>query len=98
MALAMLNRLDLLAKLYGEVRIPEAVYREVVTQGLAQGAADARTVQLFCQRHDWPIMQVSEKLLAGLRPSSVLDAGEMEVPRPRGGRSRCVGPDRRRAC
>lgn len=79
MALAKLNRLELLAKLYDKARIPEAVYREVVTQGLARGAADARTVQLFCQRHDWPIIEVPEELLAGFQPSSVLDAGETEV-------------------
>ena len=79
MALAKLNRLDLLAKLYDKVRIPEAVYREVVTQGLARGAADARTVQLFCQRHEWPIIEASEDELAGIQPRSVLDAGEMEV-------------------
>ena len=38
MALGKLNRLDLLAGLYGEVQIPRAVYNEVVTQGLARGA------------------------------------------------------------
>ena len=37
-ALAKLNRLDLLAELYGEVQIPRAVYNETVTQGLTYGA------------------------------------------------------------
>jgi predicted nucleic acid-binding protein len=35
MALGKLNRLDLLAGLFGQVQIPRAVYDEVVTQGLA---------------------------------------------------------------
>jgi predicted nucleic acid-binding protein len=36
-ALGKLNRLELLAELYGEVQIPRAVYDEAVTQGLALG-------------------------------------------------------------
>ena len=41
MTLGKLNRLDLLVDLYRQVHIPRAVYDEVVTQGLARGAADA---------------------------------------------------------
>ena len=33
MTLGKLNRLDILASLFGEVQIPRAVYDEVVTQG-----------------------------------------------------------------
>lgn len=79
MALAKLNRLDLLANLYAEVEAPAAVYREVVTQGLARGAPDARIVQLYWERRGWPIIEVPERLLADFHSSVVLDAGEIEV-------------------
>ncbi len=79
MALAKLNRLDLLARLYHQVEIPAAVYREVVTQGVARGAPDARIVQLFWEQHGWPITEVPRKLLSAFQPRVVLDAGETEV-------------------
>ena len=41
-ALGKLNRLDLLAGLFGEVYVPQAVYEEVIREGLARGAPDAR--------------------------------------------------------
>ncbi len=79
MALAKLNRLDLLAKVYDQVETPSAVYREVVTQGLARGAPDASIVQLFWERNEWPVTTVSEELLVDFQTSAVLDAGETEV-------------------
>ncbi len=79
MALGKLNRLDLLAGLFGEVRIPRAVYDEVVTQGLARGAPDALTVRLFWERQQWPIVDVPEDLLSAYVPSVSLDPGEIEV-------------------
>ncbi len=79
MALAKLNRLDLLTKVYDQVEVPGAVYHEVVTQGLAHGAPDARVVQLFWQKNGWPIIDVSEILLSGYQPEKILDAGETEV-------------------
>lgn len=78
-ALAKLNRLDLLAGLYRQVQIPPAVYDEVVIQGLARGAADARTVQLFWQQSGWPVIDVSHDVGGAFRPGSILDAGETEV-------------------
>jgi len=78
-ALGKLNRLDLLADLYGEVQIPRAVYDEVVTQGLARGASDALTVRLFWQRQRWPIVDVSDAVLSAYTPAVVLDPGETEV-------------------
>lgn len=57
--LGKLNRLELLAELYGQVLIPCAVYDEAVTQGLALGAPDARTIRLFWQAKNWPIITVS---------------------------------------
>jgi predicted nucleic acid-binding protein len=78
-ALGKLNRLDLLADLYGEVQIPRAVYDEVVTQGLAQGAPDASTVRLSWQRRRWPIVTVPHAVLSAYKPPTVLGPGETEV-------------------
>jgi uncharacterized protein len=78
-ALGKLNRLELLAKLHGQVQLPGAVYDETVTQGLALGAPDARTIQLFWRAKDWPIVNVSAVILAAYKPSVVLDPGETEV-------------------
>lgn len=79
MALGKLNRLDLLAGLFGQVRIPRAVYDEVVTQGLVRGAPDALTVRLFWQRQKWPVVDVPEALLSAYGPLVVLDPGETEL-------------------
>ncbi len=79
MALGKLNRLGLLAELYGEVRIPRAVYDEVVVRGLARGAPDALTVRLFWQRKGWPIVDVSEVVLSAYTPQVILDPGETQV-------------------
>ena len=84
MVLGKLNRLDLLADLYQEVQISRAVYDEVVTQGLARGAPGAFTVRLFWQRHQWPIVDVSESLLSArtaVRYTSpvILGPGETET-------------------
>jgi predicted nucleic acid-binding protein len=78
-ALGKLNRLELLAELYGQVQVPRAVYDEAVTQGLALGAPDARTIRLFWQTKDWPIVNVSATVLATYKPSVILDPGEREV-------------------
>lgn len=79
MALGKLNRLHLLADLYAEVRIPQAVYDEVVVRGLAQGFDDALTVQLFWKQHAWPVEEVSESVLSSYQPTRILDAGERQV-------------------
>jgi predicted nucleic acid-binding protein len=79
MALAKLNRLDLLAELYGEVQTTRAVYDEVVTQGLSRGAPDALTVRLFWEQRDWPILDVPEPLLSAYTPTVVLGPGEFEI-------------------
>lgn len=79
MTLGKMNRLDLLADLFGEVQIPRAVYDEVVTQGLTRGAADALTVRLFWQRQQWPIVDVPETMLSAYVPPVILDPGELEV-------------------
>jgi len=78
-ALGKLNRLELLAELYGQVQIPRAVYDEAVTQGLALGAPDARTIRLFWQAKNWPIIKVSAARLSAYKPPVILDPGETEV-------------------
>jgi len=77
--LGKLNRLELLAELYGQVQIPRAVYDEAVTQGLALGAPDARTTRLFWQAKNWPIIKVSTAMLSAYKPPVILDPGETEV-------------------
>jgi len=79
MALGKLNRLELLAQLYSSVTIPQAVYQEVVVQGLNRGSSDARIVQLFWAQRRWPVVEVPEKLLSRYRPEIGLDAGETEL-------------------
>jgi hypothetical protein len=79
MALGKLNRLDLLAGLFGQVQIPRAVYDEVVTQGHLRGAPDALTVRLFWQRQQWSIVDVPEALLSAYAPPVILDLGETEL-------------------
>jgi uncharacterized protein len=78
-ALGKLNRLELLAELYGQVRIPRTVYDEAVTQGLALGMPDARTIRLFWQAKGWPIVEVTAVALAAYMPPVILDPGETEV-------------------
>ena len=78
-ALGKLNRLELLAELYGQVQIPQAVYDEAVTKGLAVGAPDARTIRLFWQAKDWPIIKVAAATLAAYQPSVILGPGETEM-------------------
>jgi len=79
MALGKLNRLDLLTELYEYVQIPRAVYTETVTQGLAYGADDALTIKMFWQHQSWPVIDVSDQVLAAYTPSVILDHGEIEL-------------------
>lgn len=79
MALGKLNRLDVLAELYDEVQVPQAVYSEVVSQGLARGAPDALVVRLFWQRQGWPVAEVPPEVLSAYEPPVILDPGEREV-------------------
>src|SRR3972149_4018244 len=79
MALAKLNRIDVLRRLWHEVVITRAVYDEVVTLGLATGAQDALVVRLFWQQHAWPIVEVAPEILQPYLPQVRLDAGERET-------------------
>ena len=79
MALAKLNQLHLLAELYTEVTVPDAVYAEVVTQGLARGEPDALIVRLFWNQRQWPIAAVSDLHLKNYQPKATLEKGESAV-------------------
>jgi predicted nucleic acid-binding protein len=50
MALAKLGLLDLLDRLYGQVRFPTAVFTEVVRRGRERGYSDAFLVQMAIQQ------------------------------------------------
>ena len=78
-ALGKLNRLDLLAAVYGQVSIPEPVYDEVVVQGAMRGEPDARLVRIIWQRQRWPIVPVDAAMLSRVQPSAILGRGEMAV-------------------
>jgi len=50
MALAKLNRLSLLRKLFQGVLIPQAVYEETVIRGISRGYPDALAIKLFLEQ------------------------------------------------
>jgi predicted nucleic acid-binding protein len=77
--LGKLNRLHLLTDLYSGLRVPVAVYREVVTEGLSRGMPEALTVRLYLEHHRVPLVEVSEAALEGYTPAIVLGAGERQV-------------------
>jgi len=77
--LGKLNRIEVLAELYDEVQIPQPVYYEVVTAGLAKGASDATTARLLIQRRKWPVVNVPQDALASYTPSVIIGTGERAV-------------------
>ena len=78
-ALGKLNRLPLLAQLYGVVHVPRAVYQEVVVAGSVQQAPDAANVRLFLEHYKFPIPDVPEPLLQSRSQAPVLGMGERQV-------------------
>jgi predicted nucleic acid-binding protein len=79
MALGKLNRLDVLAGLYGVVQIPESVYIEVVVNGLLQGEADAAIVRSFWRQQRWPVVSVTDAVMKAYQPLVKLGDGEQAV-------------------
>jgi hypothetical protein len=77
-ALGTLNRLDLLADLYDEVQVPQAVCSAVVSQGLARGAPDALLVRLLRQRLGWPVVGAPPEVLSTYEPPVILGTGARE--------------------
>ncbi|MCF7890539.1 DUF3368 domain-containing protein [Candidatus Bipolaricaulota bacterium] len=78
MALAKLNLLPLLKKLYGEVCIPEEVYHESVSQGKNRGYEDAQTIELFLNKQGWKPQEVESQEIDEELTQLNLDRGEME--------------------
>ena len=78
MALAKLNRLSLLQKLFQEVLIPQAVYKETVIQGLTQGYPDALTLKLFLAQQGWQAIYVDHNKVNKDLLKAKLDWGEIE--------------------
>lgn len=79
MAFGKLNRLDVLAGVYPQTQIPETVYDEVITRGMLRNEPDALVIRLFLRRNQWPVVAVTDELLAQVRPSLPLGRGEMAV-------------------
>ena len=71
--LARIGKLDLLHQLYGELVIPEAVWKEVVIEGAGQPGADEVKVACWIKMH--PV--TNRQLVHALRQD--LDAGEAEA-------------------
>jgi len=74
---AKLQRLHLLAELYTEILIPQAVFHEAVTVGQERGYADAVLLQTFVSSHPWPVVPlvVVDETLAGAQ----LGTGEQQA-------------------
>ena len=71
--LARIGKLDLLRQLYGELFIPEAVWREVVIEGIGQPGADEVKAAIWIKRQS----VTNTPLVRALRQE--LDAGEAEA-------------------
>ena len=71
--LARIDELDLLHRLYGELLIPEAVWREVVVAGAGQPGAEEVRAASWIETRD----VANEHLVRALRQD--LDAGEAEA-------------------
>ena len=73
--LARIGKLDLLRHLYGELVIPEAVWREVVIEGEGQPGADEIKAATWIKRQ----LVTNRQLVQALRQE--LDVGEAEARR-----------------
>lgn len=78
MALAKLNRLSVLKKLFQEVLIPQAVYEETVIRGMTQGYPDALAIKLFLERQGWQAVYVDHHGINKDLLKEKLDWGENE--------------------
>lgn len=88
-ALAKLNVLPLLVKLYGKVNIPEAVYKEAVIDGKSRGYTDARIIESFLAKRQWTPVKVDSNNLGGKLADLNIGPGEkacialaMRTPEP----------------
>jgi len=74
-ALAKINGLEALLRLYSPILTPPAVYEEAVTRGLALGAEDAT---LLDTEYQGGTFEVRKPALAALPPPALLGSGEAE--------------------
>ena len=79
MALGKLGILELLAQLYGQVRLPTAVYAEVVVKGREWGYIDASVVEGAIQTGKLAVVEISDAELPPDIASLPLDAGEKQT-------------------
>jgi len=78
MALAKLNQLSVLKKLFEELLIPQAVYEEAVTRGVTQGYPDALAIKLFLEQQGWQPVYVDHQHVNKDLLKEKLDWGEIE--------------------
>jgi predicted nucleic acid-binding protein len=74
--LTKLGKLELLRKVFGEVIIPEEVFKEVVVRGKEEGFPDARVIEKAVER-GWLKVRKAQRRLEEDAPE--LDRGEVEV-------------------
>jgi len=79
MTLGKLGMLELLARLYGQVELPTAVFTEVVARGCKRGYSDAFLVQLAIQRGHLSVVEVNNAELPPDIASLPLDLGEKQT-------------------
>ena len=77
MVLSKLHLLHLLKVLYGRVHIAESVYNKVITTGMREGHADARTLFLFLNQMQWKPEHIITSTLDWLPLH--LDRGELDT-------------------
>jgi predicted nucleic acid-binding protein len=78
-ALGKLNRLPLLAQLFGKVHVPQAVFDEAVVEGARRNTPDALIIRLFLQHYSFPILDLSELASRSYVPAWELGAGERQL-------------------
>jgi len=78
-ALGKLARLDLLAALYTVVQVPQAVYDETVTRGLARREPEALGIQMACHLYSWPILPSPQQMSVVISPGVLLGDGEIQA-------------------
>lgn len=78
MALAKLNQLSVLKKLFQKVLIPQAVYEEAVIRGMNQGYPDALAIKLFLEQQSWQPVYVDHQYINKDLLKEKLDWGEIE--------------------
>jgi predicted nucleic acid-binding protein len=78
MALAKLNQLSILKKLFQKVLIPQAVYEEAVIRGMTQGYPDALAIKFFLEQQGWQPVYVDRKDINKDLLKEKLDWGEVE--------------------